>query len=149
MPGFCSFSIFLALYELSQILNTGLDRTTLGVLTQLCEAGVNPEALAQVVKEMGVEARAFALAHEASLNSQATSTLGLQGSTAPNSVNQSARQITHAPIHNTDIPASARSSTISETSSSRQSTLSSTSSRFESQTLNDARSRDLDAAARR
>jgi hypothetical protein len=32
--------------ELSKILNTGLDRETLTILINLCEAGVNPEALA-------------------------------------------------------------------------------------------------------
>ena len=34
------------LYEVSKILNTGLDRNTLAILVGLCEAGVNPEALA-------------------------------------------------------------------------------------------------------
>ena len=47
-----------ALFELSQILNTGLDKRTLGVLVTLCEAGVNPEALAVVVKELRKEAAA-------------------------------------------------------------------------------------------
>lgn len=40
------------LFELSTILNTGLDRETLSVLVELCECGVNPEALAAVVKEL-------------------------------------------------------------------------------------------------
>jgi len=44
------------LYEVSQILNTGLDRTTLSILVGLCESGVNPEALAAVVKELKREA---------------------------------------------------------------------------------------------
>lgn len=35
-----------AMHEISKILNTGLDRETLAILVNLCEAGVNPEALA-------------------------------------------------------------------------------------------------------
>lgn len=38
----------LALYEISQLLNTGLNRETLSILVQLCDNGVNPEGLAQV-----------------------------------------------------------------------------------------------------
>lgn len=45
-----------ALYEISLLLNTGLDRQTLSVLVSLCEAGVNPEALALVVQELRREA---------------------------------------------------------------------------------------------
>ena len=40
------------IYEVSNILNTGLDRETLSILVNLCEAGVNPEALAVVVKKL-------------------------------------------------------------------------------------------------
>ncbi len=35
-----------ALHELSGLLNTGLDKQSLRILVNLCEAGVNPEALA-------------------------------------------------------------------------------------------------------
>lgn len=35
-----------AVYEMSNILNTGLDKQSLAILVNLCEAGVNPEALA-------------------------------------------------------------------------------------------------------
>ena len=49
------------LYEISQILNTGLDRTSLSILVSLCENGVNPEALAAVVKELRREAAALKL----------------------------------------------------------------------------------------
>ena len=45
-----------ALFEVSQILSTGLDKETVGILMSLCEAGVNPEALATVVKELQREA---------------------------------------------------------------------------------------------
>ncbi|GAB4845519.1 Glc7p regulatory subunit [Ancistrocladus abbreviatus] len=39
-------------FHMSNILDTGLDRQTLSVLISLCELGVNPEALAAVVKEL-------------------------------------------------------------------------------------------------
>ncbi|TFJ81069.1 hypothetical protein NSK_007712 [Nannochloropsis salina CCMP1776] len=45
-----------AMHEISKILNTGLDRETLAILVNLCEAGVNPEALALVVQELRGEA---------------------------------------------------------------------------------------------
>lgn len=44
------------LHEISTILNTGLDRKTLSILVELIESGVNPEALAAVVKELRREA---------------------------------------------------------------------------------------------
>ncbi|KAF9372126.1 Mitotic-spindle organizing protein 1 [Podila verticillata] len=40
------------LTEMSSILNTGLDRETLSICVSLCESGVNPEALAAVIKEL-------------------------------------------------------------------------------------------------
>lgn len=46
-------------YEISKLLNTGLDRETLTILIGLCECGVNPEALAAVVKELTREAAAL------------------------------------------------------------------------------------------
>ncbi len=48
----------IVLYEMSTLLNTGLDRETLSILVGLCEAGVNPEALSAVVKELQREASA-------------------------------------------------------------------------------------------
>lgn len=47
------------LHEISQILNTGLDKSTLSILVSLCENGVNPEALAAVVRELKREAAAL------------------------------------------------------------------------------------------
>ena len=44
------------LHQISNILDTGLDKETLRILVGLCEAGVNPEALAHVVKELRREA---------------------------------------------------------------------------------------------
>ena len=48
------------LYDMSQLLQTGLDRETLAVLVGLTETGVNPEALAAVVKELRRESAAIA-----------------------------------------------------------------------------------------
>ena len=59
------------LYDISQLLQTGLDRETLAVLVGLTETGVNPEALAAVVKELRRESAAIAA--EATLPPMATS----------------------------------------------------------------------------
>ena len=40
------------LYEMSQILNCGLNRETLNILVTMIEKGVNPEALIRVVEEL-------------------------------------------------------------------------------------------------
>ncbi|KAJ4709235.1 Mitotic-spindle organizing 1B-like protein [Melia azedarach] len=39
-------------FHMSNILDTGLDRHTLSILISLSDLGVNPEALAAVVKEL-------------------------------------------------------------------------------------------------
>ena len=52
-------SNIIVLYEISLLLNCGLDRQTLSILVSLCENGVNPEALANVVKELKQEAAAL------------------------------------------------------------------------------------------
>ncbi|XP_050279561.1 mitotic-spindle organizing protein 1A-like [Quercus robur] len=39
-------------FQMSNILDTGLDRHTLSVLIALCDLGLNPESLAAVVKEL-------------------------------------------------------------------------------------------------
>ncbi|XP_072962296.1 mitotic-spindle organizing protein 1A-like [Typha angustifolia] len=39
-------------FKMSQILDTGLDRHTLSLLVALCDRGVNPEALAALVREL-------------------------------------------------------------------------------------------------
>jgi hypothetical protein len=44
--------LFAALYEISGILNTGLDRESLKLCVELLETGVNPEALATVVRDI-------------------------------------------------------------------------------------------------
>lgn len=40
------------LLEISKILDANLDAETLSVCVELCELGVNPEALASVIKEI-------------------------------------------------------------------------------------------------
>ncbi|KAK1932909.1 hypothetical protein X943_001346 [Babesia divergens] len=40
------------IYEISKILNTGLDRPTLAILVDLCEKGVDPTVLAYMVKHL-------------------------------------------------------------------------------------------------
>ncbi|XP_059164280.1 mitotic-spindle organizing protein 1-like [Physella acuta] len=40
------------LMEMSRLLNTGLDEETMAVCLRLCENGINPEALAEVIKEL-------------------------------------------------------------------------------------------------
>ena len=45
--------------EISNLLNTGLDSETLVLCVKLCEAGVNPEALASVIQELRRESAAI------------------------------------------------------------------------------------------
>ncbi|XP_041367600.1 mitotic-spindle organizing protein 1-like [Gigantopelta aegis] len=47
------------LMEMSKLLNTGLDGETLMTCVRLCEGGVNPEALALVIKELRRESAAI------------------------------------------------------------------------------------------
>lgn len=51
-------------HEISNILDTGLDKETLSICMSLVEAGVNPEALAAVVKELRREAAALKAASQ-------------------------------------------------------------------------------------
>jgi mitotic-spindle organizing protein 1 len=50
------------LHEVSLLMNTGLDKEALSICVSLCEQGVNPEALAAVIKELKREARAISSA---------------------------------------------------------------------------------------
>lgn len=43
---------FQLLYQISQLLNTGLDAETLTICIRLCELGVEPEALALIIKDI-------------------------------------------------------------------------------------------------
>ncbi|KAF4512813.1 hypothetical protein G6O67_000151 [Ophiocordyceps sinensis] len=45
------------LHDISILLNSHLDRRTLSICISMIERGVNPEALAQVVKELRREAQ--------------------------------------------------------------------------------------------
>ncbi|KAF8604197.1 hypothetical protein BDV93DRAFT_441160 [Ceratobasidium sp. AG-I] len=47
------------LFDISQLLNTQLDRETLATCVSMIESGVNPEALATVIKELRREATAL------------------------------------------------------------------------------------------
>ena len=53
------FPVSLVLMEMSNLLNTGLDSETLVLCVKLCEAGVNPEALASVIRELRRESSAI------------------------------------------------------------------------------------------
>ncbi|CAM9601675.1 mitotic-spindle organizing protein 1 [Lethenteron reissneri] len=53
------------LMEMSRLLNTGLDAESLAVCVRLCEQGVNPEALASVIRELRREAEALRAAENA------------------------------------------------------------------------------------
>ncbi|KAJ4473857.1 mitotic-spindle organizing gamma-tubulin ring associated-domain-containing protein [Lentinula aciculospora] len=48
------------LYEMSQLLNTQLDKETLTTCVRMIESGVNPEALAVVIQELRRENIALA-----------------------------------------------------------------------------------------
>ena len=64
-------------YELSSLLNTGLERSTVSILIGLCECGVNPEALAMVVKELRREAEAMDSSN--SITASSSSSAGTAG----------------------------------------------------------------------
>ncbi len=42
---------------MSKLLNTGLTKEQLSICVALCESGVNPEALAAIIKELRREAK--------------------------------------------------------------------------------------------
>jgi mitotic-spindle organizing protein 1 len=44
-------------FEISKLLDCGLDKESLAILVSLCENGVSPEALATVVQELRREAK--------------------------------------------------------------------------------------------
>ncbi len=51
--------VYLAAFELNKLLGSDLDRESLSIMIQLCEIGINPEALAACVKELRSEAQAI------------------------------------------------------------------------------------------
>ena len=52
---------FQTLFEISRLLNTGLDMETLAICVRLCENGANPEALAIIIRELRRESEAIKL----------------------------------------------------------------------------------------
>ena len=50
---------FQTLHQISKLLNTNMDPSTLSICVRLCENGVNPQALATVVKELQREVKAM------------------------------------------------------------------------------------------
>ncbi|XP_014246271.1 mitotic-spindle organizing protein 1-like [Cimex lectularius] len=50
---------FNALYEISQLLNCGLDRQSLAICSRLCQDGVQPEALANIIIMMRNQAEEY------------------------------------------------------------------------------------------
>ena len=59
------------LFDISRLLQTGLDREELSTLVSLTENGVNPEALATVVKELRRESAQLQAAESAAGRSAA------------------------------------------------------------------------------
>ncbi|KAG5891668.1 hypothetical protein JTB14_020086 [Gonioctena quinquepunctata] len=55
---------FQSLMELSKLLCTGLEPETLAVCIRLCEAGVNPELLATVIRELRKEVQSLEKSNE-------------------------------------------------------------------------------------
>lgn len=50
-----SQKIRTTIQNISELLNTGLDNQTLDLCVKLCEAGVHPQALAEVVQQIRAE----------------------------------------------------------------------------------------------
>lgn len=74
-------SLFAAVYELSHLLNTGLDRRSVQICMALIDAGVNPQALAGVVVKLrGLAADAAASGGGVPERKDAASSGGTHGS---------------------------------------------------------------------
>lgn len=50
-----SQKIRTTIQNISELLNTGLDNQTLDLCVKLCEAGVHPQALAEIVQQIRAE----------------------------------------------------------------------------------------------
>ncbi len=50
---------FSLLQDISALVNTGLDSESLAICVKLCENGVNPEALATVIRELRKQSEAI------------------------------------------------------------------------------------------
>ncbi|CAG8450824.1 8090_t:CDS:2 [Ambispora leptoticha] len=60
------------LHEIATILNANVDRETISLCVQLCEEGVNPEALAAVVKELRRESYSNKVSEGATVTASST-----------------------------------------------------------------------------
>ena len=60
-------------YDVSRLLHCGLDKSTVAILVALCECGVQPQALATVVKELRREATAQPQQQPSTLNGSSSS----------------------------------------------------------------------------
>ncbi|KAG9291538.1 hypothetical protein G9A89_021957 [Geosiphon pyriformis] len=67
------------LHEIATILNTNLDRETLSLCVSLCESGVNPEALAAVIKELRRESAALKAAGQGAATTSITTATSNSG----------------------------------------------------------------------
>ncbi|XP_015523046.1 mitotic-spindle organizing protein 1-like [Neodiprion lecontei] len=63
---------FQTLHQISKLLNTNLDPSTLSICVRLCENGVNPQALATVVKELQREVKVLNSTQSGSAPSKAS-----------------------------------------------------------------------------
>lgn len=63
---------FNTLHQISKLLNTNLDPATLSICVRLCENGVNPQALATVIKELQREVKAMGNAESATSKASLT-----------------------------------------------------------------------------
>ncbi|KAF8956929.1 mitotic-spindle organizing gamma-tubulin ring associated-domain-containing protein [Flammula alnicola] len=60
------------LFDISQLLNTQIDRATLATCIGMLENGVNPEALAAVIQELRREGVALSTTQQSTMNSSNT-----------------------------------------------------------------------------
>ena len=57
--------LYMVLFEISKLLNWGLDKKTLSILVSLAENGINPEAIAAVYIELKRETAALKVSNSA------------------------------------------------------------------------------------
>ncbi|KAK9512422.1 hypothetical protein O3M35_000859 [Rhynocoris fuscipes] len=69
--------MFQICFEISKLLNTGLDAESLKYCIRLCESGVNPEKVAKMVSEMNTAIKTIEKKLENKENSQFKSSTSL------------------------------------------------------------------------
>ncbi|CAA7398654.1 unnamed protein product [Spirodela intermedia] len=67
-------------FQMSNMLETGLDRHTLSLLVALCDRGVNPESLAALIREFSTPRPATAAASAPAPTPMTPSTVALRDS---------------------------------------------------------------------